>query len=42
MTHDANVAAAADTVLLMRDGRILDNSDSGGASDGPATTIGTL
>jgi putative ABC transport system ATP-binding protein len=42
VTHDANVAAAADTVLLMRDGRILDNNDSGDGSDGPATTIGTL
>ena len=28
VTHDANVAAAADTVLTMRDGRILDAPDS--------------
>jgi putative ABC transport system ATP-binding protein len=28
VTHDANVAAAADTVLTMRDGRILDAPDT--------------
>jgi putative ABC transport system ATP-binding protein len=41
VTHDAHVANAADTVLRMRDGRIVD----GDASDGDVetvTTIGTL
>jgi putative ABC transport system ATP-binding protein len=42
VTHDANVAAAADTVLMMRDGRILDSTGSAIGSDAPATTIGTL
>ncbi|MGA2969665.1 MAG: ABC transporter ATP-binding protein [Acidimicrobiales bacterium] len=42
VTHDANVAAAADTVLMMRDGRILDNTGSAIGSDAPATTIGSL
>jgi putative ABC transport system ATP-binding protein len=41
VTHDASVAAAADTVLMMRDGRILDGGD-GGTSSASATTIGTL
>jgi putative ABC transport system ATP-binding protein len=39
VTHDAHVAAAADTVLLMRDGRILDGTDSAG-SDAPARRSG--
>ena len=41
VTHDAHVANAADTVLRMRDGRIVE----GDANDGDAetvTTIGTL
>ncbi|HWD96165.1 MAG TPA: ABC transporter ATP-binding protein [Acidimicrobiales bacterium] len=38
VTHDANVAAAADTVLTMRDGRILDES----SADVDAITRGAL
>jgi putative ABC transport system ATP-binding protein len=40
VTHDANVAAAADTVLMMRDGRILDQADTN--NDPSTTTIGSL
>jgi putative ABC transport system ATP-binding protein len=41
VTHDANVANAADTVLRMRDGRIVSDGDAD--TDGDAvTTIGTL
>jgi putative ABC transport system ATP-binding protein len=40
VTHDANVAAAADTVLKMRDGRIL-GTDAAQAN-GPVTEIGTF
>jgi putative ABC transport system ATP-binding protein len=39
VTHDAHVATAADTVLSMRDGRILGTAAA--APDGP-TSIGTL
>lgn len=42
VTHDADVAAAADTVLKMRDGRILgDDADSGPGAE-TVTAIGTL
>jgi len=41
VTHDASVAAAADTVLTMRDGRILGRDDDATAS-APVTTIGSL
>jgi len=41
VTHDAGVAAAADTVLTMRDGRILDGDDRD-AGPTPVTTIGSL
>ena len=42
VTHDPDVAAAADTVLRMRDGRIVENDDvSYGASES-VTVIGTL
>jgi putative ABC transport system ATP-binding protein len=37
VTHDAHVAAAADTILTMRDGRILDET-----SAAPANEMGTL
>ena len=41
VTHDAHVANAADTVLRMRDGRIVSDGDAD--TDGDAvTTIGTL
>jgi putative ABC transport system ATP-binding protein len=40
VTHDAHVAAAADTVLSMRDGRITD-TEAAGASDA-ATSLGSL
>ena len=40
VTHDANVAAAADTVLMMRDGRILGTDDA--SASGPVTAIGTF
>jgi len=40
VTHDANVAKAADTVLRMRDGRIL--SDGEAVTNDAVTTIGTL
>lgn len=40
VTHDANVANAADTVLRMRDGRILSDDDA--SSNDAVTTIGTL
>ena len=39
VTHDAQVARAADTVLNMRDGRILDGAT---ASDDAVTSIGSL
>jgi ABC-type lipoprotein export system ATPase subunit len=43
VTHDAHVANAADTVLRMRDGRIVGDSDVAGDGDGDAaTSIGTL
>jgi putative ABC transport system ATP-binding protein len=42
VTHDADVAAAADTVLAMRDGRIVTNSDDATGSADSATTIGSL
>jgi putative ABC transport system ATP-binding protein len=41
VTHDASVAAAADTVFTMRDGRILDG-DEGAEGFEPVTTIGSL
>jgi putative ABC transport system ATP-binding protein len=42
VTHDADVAAAADSVLKMRDGRILgDDADSGPGAE-TVTAIGTL
>jgi putative ABC transport system ATP-binding protein len=41
VTHDAHVAAAADTVLMMRDGRILGPADAATLAR-PVTTIGTL
>ena len=41
VTHDASIAAAADTVLSMRDGRILDGPGSA-AGSAPVTSIGTL
>jgi len=40
VTHDAHVANAADTVLRMRDGRIVDDVDAG--ADDAVTTIGSL
>jgi putative ABC transport system ATP-binding protein len=40
VTHDAHVANAADTVLRMRDGRIVDDLDAG--TDSAVTTIGSL
>ncbi len=40
VTHDAQDAAAADTVLMMRDGRILGADDAPG--NGPVTAIGTF
>ncbi len=40
VTHDAHVASAADTVLRMRDGRIVDAADAG--ADDAVTTIGSL
>jgi ABC-type lipoprotein export system ATPase subunit len=40
VTHDAQVAHAADTVLHMRDGRIL-SSDPAAAAD-TVTSIGSL
>jgi ABC-type lipoprotein export system ATPase subunit len=40
VTHDANVAKAADTVLRMRDGRILADGDT--TANDAVTTIGTL
>jgi putative ABC transport system ATP-binding protein len=42
VTHDSHVAAAADTVLTMRDGRILGNGDEFSHPDGPVTAIGTF
>jgi putative ABC transport system ATP-binding protein len=42
VTHDAHVAAAADQVLLMRDGRILDKEGAGAGPVTSQTTIGTL
>lgn len=40
VTHDANVAKAADTVLRMRDGRILSDGDA--LTNDTLTTIGSL
>jgi putative ABC transport system ATP-binding protein len=43
VTHDAHVANASDTVLRMRDGRIVGDGDAAGDGDGDAaTSIGTL
>ncbi len=43
VTHDPDVAAAADTVLRMRDGRIVgDESDTGRGTAESVTAIGTL
>jgi putative ABC transport system ATP-binding protein len=43
VTHDAHVANAADTVLRMRDGRIVGDGDVASDGDGDtATSIGTL
>jgi putative ABC transport system ATP-binding protein len=42
VTHDAHVAAAADQVLLMRDGRILDKDGAGAGPVTSQTAIGTL
>jgi len=43
VTHDPDVAAAADTVLRMRDGRIVgDESDTGRGAVESVTAIGTL
>jgi len=43
VTHDPDVAAAADTVLKMRDGRILgEESETGHATVDNVTAIGTL
>jgi len=42
VTHDPDVAAAADTVLKMRDGRIVGNDDPGRAAAESVTAIGTL
>jgi len=42
VTHDANVANAADTVLLMRDGRIVSDDGAGDADGDSMTTIGSL
>ena len=41
VTHDAHVANAADTVLRMRDGRIVGDDATGDGNDA-VTTIGTL
>jgi putative ABC transport system ATP-binding protein len=41
VTHDAQVANAADTVLRMRDGRIVSDDAAGDGNDA-VTTIGTL
>jgi putative ABC transport system ATP-binding protein len=42
VTHDADVAAAADTVLRMRDGRIVANESESGFAAESITVIGTL
>jgi putative ABC transport system ATP-binding protein len=42
VTHDAHVAHAADTVLLMRDGRIVSDDGAGDADGDSMTTIGSL
>ena len=42
VTHDPDVAAAADTVLKMRDGRIVDNEGEAGYVVESVTVIGTL
>ena len=42
VTHDAHVAAAADKVLLMRDGRILDDVGAGAGPVSSTSAIGTL
>jgi putative ABC transport system ATP-binding protein len=42
VTHDAHVAEAADMVLTMRDGRILDGDQPGAQADGPAAVLGTI
>jgi putative ABC transport system ATP-binding protein len=42
VTHDAHVANAADTVLRMRDGRIVGDDGAGDADGEIVTTIGSL
>jgi putative ABC transport system ATP-binding protein len=42
VTHDPDVAAAADTVLKMRDGRILDGDAESGSAAETVTAIGSL
>ena len=43
VTHDPDVAVAADTVLKMRDGRILaSDADADKATAESVTVIGTL
>jgi putative ABC transport system ATP-binding protein len=42
VTHDADVAAAADTVLRMRDGRIVANESESSFAAESITVIGTL
>jgi putative ABC transport system ATP-binding protein len=42
VTHDAHVANAADTVLRMRDGRIVGDDAQGDGDAETVTTIGTL
>lgn len=42
VTHDANVAAAADQVLAMRDGRIVSDDDGVSSTSGPTTAIGSF
>src|ERR1019366_4470536 len=42
VTHDAQVANAADTVLRMRDGRIVSDDGAGDGDSDAVTTIGTL
>ena len=42
VTHDNGVAAAAGTVVGMRDGRIVDGDDSSAAAAGATTAIGSL
>ncbi|HXC19210.1 MAG TPA: bacitracin ABC transporter ATP-binding protein, partial [Acidimicrobiales bacterium] len=42
VTHDAHVANAADTVLRMRDGRIVGDDGAGDDNGETVTTIGSL